>query len=195
MGVVAILGACLWCLRGLATPTVGFDARALWLMRAGWFLQSHHQLLIDMRVRDVLLVQTAYPPLVSAVDRSGMAGHRRPVDRLGVVIIALLNTCALAVAAFALIDAGRGPPPVCLPTAWRRSAANRRRHERDFRGGAVGPIVVGVVSAVLLVFVAFGITEPFMTNGYADPIWSLAAVGAVAYGLQLGISRRTRPWR
>ena len=28
-----------------------------------------------------------------------------------------------------------------------------------------------------------------MTNGYADPIWSLAAVGAVAYGLQLRMSR------
>ncbi len=28
-----------------------------------------------------------------------------------------------------------------------------------------------------------------MTNGYADPIWSLAALGAVAYGLQLGNNR------
>jgi hypothetical protein len=39
------------------------------------------------------------------------------------------------------------------------------------------------------VFAAFGITEPFMTNGYADPIWSLAAVGAVAYGLQMDSCR------
>ena len=31
-----------------------------------------------------------------------------------------------------------------------------------------------------------------MTNGYADPIWSLAAVGAVAYGLQLGEGRSNR---
>ena len=54
------------------------------------------------------------------------------------------------------------------------------------------PLVVGVIVAVLLVFVAFGITEPFMTNGYADPIWSLAAVGAVAYGLQLQNSRPSR---
>ena len=57
-------------------------------------------------------------------------------------------------------------------------------------------MVVGVVSAGLLVFVAFGITEPFMTNGYADPIWSLAAVGAVAYGLQLrNRVEPTREWR
>jgi len=33
--------------------------------------------------------------------------------------------------------------------------------------------------------VAAGVTEPFLTNGYADPLWSLAAVGAVAFGLQL----------
>jgi hypothetical protein len=50
-------------------------------------------------------------------------------------------------------------------------------------------MVVGVVAAVLLVCVAFGITEPFMTNGYADPIWSLAAVGAVVYGLQMESGR------
>ncbi len=53
----------------------------------------------------------------------------------------------------------------------------------------MAPMVVGVVAAVLLVFVAFGIAEPFMTNGYADPIWSLAAVGAVAYGLQMELGR------
>jgi hypothetical protein len=190
VGALAILGACAWCLRGLATPTVGFDARALWLMRAGWFLQSQHQLRIDMRVRDVVLVQTPYPPLVSA---SAALAWRVTGDqsvRLGVVIIALLNTCALAVAAFALIESSRhfahrmmgieGDGPVEPSTT-----------EAVSLGGRVPltPLVVGVVSAVLLVFVAFGVTEPFMTNGYADPLWSLAAVGAVAYGLQMRISR------
>ncbi len=46
-------------------------------------------------------------------------------------------------------------------------------------------MAVGLVGAVLLVVVAAGVTEPFLTNGYADPLWSLAAVGAVAFGLQL----------
>jgi hypothetical protein len=50
-------------------------------------------------------------------------------------------------------------------------------------------MAMGVVAAVLLVFIAFGITEPFMTNGYADPLWSLAALGAVAYGLQMRTGR------
>jgi hypothetical protein len=50
-------------------------------------------------------------------------------------------------------------------------------------------MVAGLVAAVLLIFISFGITEPFMTNGYADPIWSLAALGAVVYGLQMSGSR------
>ncbi len=103
--------------------------------------------------------------------------------RLGVVTIALLNACALAVAAFALVEAGRRAARRC------RTARRPRRAglpERPARWPApLVPMVVGVAAAVLLVFVAAGITEPFLTNGYADPIWSLAAVGAVAYGLQL----------
>ena len=35
--------------------------------------------------------------------------------------------------------------------------------------------------AVLVVFTFFGVTSAFVTNGYADPLWSVAAVGAVAY--------------
>ena len=65
-GFVAVVAACGWSLRGLRTPTVGFDARALWVMRPGWFLQSHAQLLVDMKLHGLVLTQSAYPPLVSA---------------------------------------------------------------------------------------------------------------------------------
>ncbi len=44
IGAVAVVAACGWCLRALASPAVGFDARSIWLMRGGWFLESHHQL-------------------------------------------------------------------------------------------------------------------------------------------------------
>jgi hypothetical protein len=54
------------------------------------------------------------------------------------------------------------------------------------------PLAGGVIVAVLLVVIAAGITEPFLTNGYADPLWSLAAVGAVAFGLQLRSDPSTR---
>ncbi len=184
VGALAVLGSCIWCLRGLATPTVGFDARAVWLTRAGWLLQSHHQLLADMRVRDVVLVQSVYPPLVSAATAVAWRVTGDDSMRLGVVVIAVLNTCALAVAAFALVEAGRR-------VAVRSASSDGEAGAPTTAGLPVplAPMVVGVVTAVLLVFVAFGITEPFMTNGYADPIWSLAAVGAIAYGLQLGTGR------
>jgi hypothetical protein len=184
IGALAVLGTTAWSLRGLATPTVGFDARAIWLIRGGWFLQSHQQLLIKMRVPNVGLIQSAYPPLVSACTALAWRITGNYSLRLGVVVIALLNACALVAAALALVEAGRrmavrqgrttvaGDAPTVLspvvPLDWRQWV----------------PIVVGVVTACLLVVISFGVTEPFMTNGYADPIWSLAAVGAVAYGLQ-----------
>jgi hypothetical protein len=174
IGAVAVVGVCIYCLRGLATPTVGFDARALWLMRAGWFLQPHQQLLIKLRVPDVVLTQSAYPPLVSATTALAWRITGDQSVRLGVVVVAILNTCALATAAWALVEAGR--------RAGVRLSSHRRR-------SPLAPMIVGAVAAVLLVFVSFGITEPFMTNGYADPIWSLAAVGALAFGLQLERSR------
>jgi len=184
-GAMAIAAACAWCLRGLATPTVGFDARAVWLMRPGWFLESHHQLLVNLRIPDLVLIQTPYPPLVSAATAVGWSVTGNHTDRLGVVIIALLNTCALAVAAFALVELGRR-------FAVRLSGSDGAGSDGSRSTSAAQsmlPMVVGVVAAVLVVFVAFGITEPFMTNGYADPIWSLAAVGAVVYGLQMETGR------
>jgi hypothetical protein len=193
LGAVAVLGACAWCLRGLATPTVGFDARALWLLRGGWFLQSHHQLLVKMRIPDIPLVQSVYPPLVSATTSLAWRVTGDQSQRLAVVVIALLNSCAVITASWALVQAGRG-------AALRLASGDGGRRPGLVSRGAVSgpalptgaavvPMVVGVMAAVLLVFVAFGITEPFATNGYADPIWSLAAVGAVAYGLQAEVSR------
>ncbi len=158
VGALAILGSSVWCLRGLATPTVGFDARALWLVRAGWFLQSHQQLLVKMRVHDVVLVQSVYPPLVSASTAVAWRVTGDQSMRLGVVVIAILNTCALVAAAFALIDAGRQVTIRLIgDDAWTTS--------RAATGATVGgaplvlPMAVGVVSAGLLVFVAFGITR------------------------------------
>jgi len=212
VGAVAVLAACIWCLRGLGTPTVGFDARAVWLLRAGWFLQSHHQLLVKMRVNDVPLIQSVYPPLISASAAVAASVTGDQSVRLGVVVVALLNTCALTAAAFALVEGGRtcaarlcarpGPAPGATGAggAGGASAVSGAGPPTGTTGagGAPGPagegggpvafapMVVGVVAAVALVFVGFGITEPFTTNGYADPLWSMAAVGAMAYGLQLG---------
>jgi hypothetical protein len=180
-GAVGTVVACAWSLRALATPTVGFDARALWLLRAGWFLHSHGQMLTDLRLHRLALNQSAYPPLVSASTAVAWSVTGVHTDRLGVVVIALLNSCALLAAAFAVVECGR------------RVAARVRGGDGDRApAGPAGwclPAVVGAVAAVLLVPIAFGVTEPFMTNGYADPLWSLAALGAVAWGLQLDDTR------
>ena len=192
LGVAGVVGACIWNLRGLATPTVGFDARAVWLLRAGWFFDSHRQVLIEFKSLDIPLVQSTYPPLVSAVAALARAVTGNASLRLGVVVVALLNTCALLVATLALLDAGQ---TVVRRLLSRPEASARRGRLVSREGGrwsgvaALAPPVVAAAAAVLLVFVAFGITEPFMTNGYADPLWSLAAVAAIAWGLQLPVTR------
>ncbi len=165
VGFGLVVLACAWSLRGLRTPTVGFDARALWVMRPGWFLQSHRQLLIDMRVKGLVLNQSAYPPLLSAAVAVVWKVTGIHTARLGVTTVAVLDACVLAAAALAVLQVAR-------------TAASRVARRWI-------PLAVGVAAAVLLVVVAAGVTEPFLTNGYADPLWSLAAVGAVAYGLQL----------
>ncbi len=172
VGFVLVLLMCAWNLRGLRTPTVGFDARALWVMRPGWFLQSHAQLLVDMKVKGLVLTQSAYPPLLSASVAVAWKITGIHTARLGVTTVTVLDACVLAAAALAVVQCGR-------------TAASRVARPWV-------PLVAGVLTAVLLVVVAAGITEPFLTNGYADPLWSLAAVGAVAYGLQLRDERSAR---
>lgn len=167
---VAVAVTVAFTLRGLRTPTVGFDARALWVMRPGWLLQSHHQLLVDLRVRSLVLTQSAYPPLTSAAVAVGWQVTGVHTARLGVTVTSVLNACALAAAALAIVDHGR------------RSARQGESEGRADRWGWWSE-ATGVLSALLVVVIAGGVTEPFLTNGYADPIWSLAAVGAVAWGL------------
>jgi hypothetical protein len=188
VAVIGIVAACAWSLRVLSTPSIGFDARALWLLRSGWFLQSHHQVLLDLRTRDIILVQTPYPPLVSASAAVAWRVTGNESMRLGVVVIALINSCALVAASLAVLDAGRTVSARLL-TARGEGPARRVEPAGSDRTTAVLPLVVAAILAVLLVFIAFGILEPFMTNGYADPIWSLAALAALAYGLQLPVTR------
>ncbi len=187
VGFVGVVAACAWSMRGLRTPTVGFDARALWVMRPGWFLQSHAQVLVDLRVRGLVLTQSAYPPLVSAATAVAWRVTGVHTARLGVTTVAVLNACALAAAALALVECGRtAAVRLAAPASAGRHGAGRGTRP------ALAPQVAGVVAAVLLVPVAAGVTEPFLTNGYADPIWSLAAVGAVAFGLQSRVDPSTR---
>ena len=172
VGFLVVVVACAWSLRGLRTPTVGFDARSLWLMRPGWFLHGHAQQLVDLRTRNLVLTQSAYPPLLSASVAVAWKITGIHTARLGVTLVAVLDACALAAAGLAVVQAGR-TVAARVTRAWL-------------------PLATGIVTAALLVVIAAGVTEPFLTNGYADPLWSLAAVGAVAFGLQLRSDPSTR---
>lgn len=186
LGFVAVGGACAWCLEALATPSIGFDARSIWLMRAGWFLQPHHQVMLDLSWNGIGLPQTSYPPLVSAASAVAWYVTGNHSMRFGVVVITLLNTCALVTAALAVVESGRRVTTrLSIATGKSEPAAGSAMLTARGRAMALMPSLAGVVVAVALVFITFGVAEPFMTDGYADPIWSICALGAVAYGLQM----------
>lgn len=168
VGGLASLVAAGVSLRGLATPTVGFDARALWALRAGWLLHDHQQMVLDFSVRELKIGQSGYPPLASAA--AAFAGAMSGVHaiRVEVVVVALLDVLGLLVLAAGILAAGRAGT------------------------GALGasparllPVAVASLLAPAVVLVGAGITEPFLTNGYADPLWSICAAGALLLGLVL----------
>jgi hypothetical protein len=165
-GAVVILAATAWFLVALRAPTVGFDARTIWMLHGVWFLDGHQAALAALRNPAIPFAHPSYPPLVGgsvAVSWLVTGDHGY---RLGVVMVALLDACALAAAAWVAVDVGR-----------RVGAAVRHRPAVAY--------TAGVVVAGLLVLAAAGVVGPFATNGYADPLWASAAVGAVGFGLVL----------
>ncbi len=137
VGFLLVVATCAWSLRGLRTPTVGFDARALWVMRPGWFLQSHAQLLIDMKARDLVLTQSAYPPLISASVAVAWKVTGVHTARLGVTMVAVLNACALAAAALAVVQCGRAAARR-VDRPWIPHGRRPRRRRSPGRGGRRG---------------------------------------------------------
>jgi hypothetical protein len=183
VGLAVVVGAVAWSLQQLRVPSVGFDARAFWLLRASWFVAGHQMALAAFRNPLLLADHASYPPLVSAAVAVAWQITGNHSYRLGVVITSLLNGCAIAGAAWVLIESGD-------------LATNRLRHrsiEVHQRDGANAdrpallwtPLIVSRVVAGLFVLVVFGVIGPFATNGYADPLWSVAAAGAIGYGLLL----------
>ena len=171
IGALVIAAAIAFSLIPLRVPSTGFDARDIWLLRAGWFAAGHSTLLAAFRNHLFVIAHASYPPLVSATVAISWQLTGNHSDRLGVVIIAILNACAVASTAWVLLDAGRF-------VAGR--AEGRRRYL---------VLVVSVVAACLFVLSAFAVFGQFATNGYADPLWSAGAVGAVGYGLLLPLNR------
>lgn len=186
VGMIALLGAGIWCLRGLRNPAVGLDARLFWILRAGWWLMPHAQALTNMQ-RLGAATHAGYPPLVSSTAAVAWWISGTHSERLATVVIALVNLSAALVAVWALVEFGarlraNGPREL---VGWRSKARSVHPFWSDV------PLWTGVAVGVLLLFVYFGVTEPFTTNGYADPLWSVATAGAMGYMLLLPSSSRT----
>jgi hypothetical protein len=172
--VFAVLSLTLvWCLVPLRVPSVGWDARAIWLLRASWFVRGHDFLLVAFRSPAAVIAHASYPPLISTAVASSWQLTGNHTERLGVVIVALLNASATMATSWVMVEAGR----------------NVGRRKGPDKGGSFAE-VAGIVCAVLFVLVTFGVFGPFSTNGYADPLWSVAAVGAIGYGLILPPNRK-----
>jgi hypothetical protein len=178
-----------WSLLPLRVPSVGLDARAIWLLRSAWFASGHQVTLAALRNPQLLVAHASYPPLISATTAVAWQVTGVHTYRLGVVITALLNGCALAVVAGVLIESGA----LAADRATRSGMKGRdNRVASHLRSSLSAPPIVGGVVAALFVLVVFGVFGPFATNGYADPLWSVAAAGAIGYGLLLPVTRSNR---
>ena len=175
-----------YCLRTVRSPSVGFDARLIWFLRAGWLLESHHRALTNLR-NVGLFTHGGYPPLVSSTVAVlwYVAGNHS--ERTAQVVIGVVNGCALFTAVWGILETGF--------VASRTAAVRPRLQPSDAHTGLPRysvsrvrlnlPWAASLVIAVALTLTTFGVVGPFATNGYADPLWSIAAVGAVTFGLLL----------
>ena len=106
-GAAVVLAATAWSLVALRAPTVGFDARTIWMVHAVWFADGHQAALAALRNQAIPFAHPSYPPLVGgsvAVSWLVTGDHDY---RLGVVIVALLDAGALAAAAWVAVEVGR----------------------------------------------------------------------------------------
>ncbi len=157
---VTLAGTCAWSLTALRAHLVGYDTHAIWVLHAMFAYGGHGQFLADLRRPAYGFSNPDYPPLASAAGALGfvVAGH---VDyRQYVVLLAGLNAAAIA-----LLGAGVARLARDLTSATARAAA--------------------VVVTAALSLVAFAIAGQYAVDGYADLLWSAAAVAAVVYGLVL----------
>ena len=152
---------------------------------------DHHNAVIDLRNIGPF-THGAYPPLVSSTVGVVWLIAGNGADRAAQIVVSLVNGCAVLTAAWAVAEAGFIASRR-LGGRWKPSAVSDvpplTGRRANLQTWTTLPMSAGVIVAGLLIFTTFGIVEPFATNGYADPLWSAAAVGAVAFGLQLPPSR------
>jgi hypothetical protein len=173
MNLAAGLGGlivCVLCLSVLKSTVTGYDTRDIWLMHPLWYLQGHTLTVATLRKPVYAYGHPPYPPFIGgSVALTWLAAGTKSY-RLGVVMIALLNTLAIFAAGTAMVG-----------LAARLALSTGRVRRVSIRWA-------GVAAMVSLMVVAFAVAGGIIADGYADVLWSAAAVGAVTYGLMLPIN-------
>ena len=144
-------------LLALRRPEAFYDARSIWFFHARWITAGHDFFAQALTNQAFVFSHSDYPPLVPAVVAGAWQVTGQQFDyRLGQIVVAMLNGCAV----------------VLLARGASVAAGPRRR-------------VLGASVGAFLVLGCFGVAGSTGTNGYADLLWSAAAVAAVLWGLVL----------
>jgi len=158
--MLVVLGALIVPLTSLRTGIIGYDGNAVWLTHTLMVSGGHHELLTGLRNAAYTFSNPDYPPLVPAAGALAFALVGRGDLRVAIEVTALLTACALGVVGAGVAAVGgRGRP------------SSR---------------IAAVVAAGAVCMVGFSVTGIYYAvGGYADLLWSAAAVGAVVWGLVL----------
>ena len=151
---VVIAGAVAWPLRALHVPIIVYDARHVWTLHSLFIYGGHQTYLAALKNPVYAFSNPNYPPLVSATGALGFDIHGGTDIHLAVSLTAILNACALGVAACGIASVSRKDVP-----AWTRAVA------------------IGCGAALCLI--GFGIDEPLSTSFFGAFVNGPFAVGAM----------------
>jgi hypothetical protein len=171
ISTLVIAGAVAWPLRALQMPIVVYDARYIWTLHSLFIYGGHHTYLMALKNPAYAFSNPDYPTLVSATGAFGFAinGGPNPNIHLAVSLTAILNACALGVAACGLASVPRKEAP-----PWTRAVAI---------GGGAAVCLIGF--GLNEPFAGYGWNGPFAVGGDADLLWAASALAATIYGLLL----------
>ena len=166
---LVIVGAVAWPLRALQLPIIVYDARAIWTLHSQFIYGGHQAYLAALKNPTYAFSNPGYPPLVSAAGALGFAVHGGTDIHLAVSLTAILNSCALGVAACGIASVSSKNAP-----SWTRAVA--------IGGGAAVCLIGFGVNEPLA---GFSVNGPFAVGGNADLLWAASALAATIYGLLL----------
>ena len=161
---IVVIGAVMVPLSGLRAPMIGYDANVIWLSHTLLVSGGHRALLSGLQNPVLWTTNPSYPALIPASGALSLAVFGRGDLLLAVRVTALLNACAVGVVAVGVATVGnRGRPLTRL---------------------------VALLAAGALCVVCFAVAGDYAVNGFADLLWSVAALGAVVWGLVLPTSKQ-----